>query len=247
MSTVEATDDRRGSGDGGHRGRRSRPLLAAIAVFAVGFLIVLVALIGALAARGPANIEGNAVTPAQYVVWAPGGRWACQAANPVPAEAGRLRVTAAVIVSRRVPRALPTPPLELRLRAGARTIATGLARAGWRQGVVDIPLRSVARPSPGGELCLRVRGRGTLAVAGELRPPEQSANVGGRPAAGNMSLLWLERTEPTRFDELGSIQDHLDAFSPSPFGGLALVLVALGALGLWALAGWLLLGARWRR
>ena len=128
-------------------------------VVAVGALALVVGVVLSLSTPGRALLGTNGLQEQQFVrIVGPHGK-ACQAGETVPANAGRVRLRIGTYGP-------PGPDLTLRFLLHGRLVTSGTLPAGWVQGDTEVPIRPIARTSPGDRLCIENGGSGRLALAG---------------------------------------------------------------------------------
>src|SRR5271154_3179212 len=112
--------------------------LAAIVVFFVVFLL----------GKAPRRSGSNLTPNGSYVAAIDAGQQACQEGELLPADTAALRATLGTYGE-------PGPALAVTL-TGARgePLSSGALQAGWRQGVVQIPIRHVSAASQGVRVCV---------------------------------------------------------------------------------------------
>jgi hypothetical protein len=143
-------------------------------VVAAGLLAIVVVLAVALLQRAPRR-SGSDLTPnGAFVVALSHGQEACQGGELVPIDTAALQMTIATYGK-------PGPALSVMI-TGPRgeTLTMGGLTAGWRQGVVRIPLARVAKATEGASVCLRDNGPWSVAVAGDIPDPGYDMQVGGK-------------------------------------------------------------------
>lgn len=150
----------------------------------------------------------------------------CQSQGTVPRDAGRIVLTIGTYGP-------PGPALSVSYRDEGLTVGGGQLSAGWKQGVVSIPLRPRAAELSGVRLCIHSAGGARLALAGE--PAGELARVGGTTQAGRVSVTgYTTRAQSTLslFPELGRRIGRGSAALLGAWSVWAIVLLTLTALGL---------------
>lgn len=147
---------------------------------AVGVVALLVTFGIALTAREPRLSGSNYTPPEAFVTAVQPGQQACQGSELLPGDTAAVRLTIGTY-------GRPGPPLTLTATGPAgRTLTRGVLGAGWRQGVVRIPVRRVTSATNDVRLCVGVAPppRGSaIALGGNVQPGEE-IEVGGRSFQG---------------------------------------------------------------
>jgi hypothetical protein len=151
-------------------------------VVAVGLCAIAVAFAVMLLGSSPRR-SGSDLTPnGAFVAVLGAGQQTCQGGEPLPADTSALQMTIGTYGA-------PGPPLRVVVTgADGRVLTSGGLPAGWRQGVVRIPVAHVATATQGTRVCLQdaeaLGGTRTIALAGDLPDPGYSMTVAGRTVAG---------------------------------------------------------------
>jgi hypothetical protein len=142
-------------------------------VVAAGLTGLLVALVVLLAQAGPRRSGSDLTLNGSFVVILNGGQQACQDQELLPADTSALQMTIGTYGA-------PGSPLRVSVtgRRGEALTSGGLA-AGWRQGVVRIPVAHVSRATGSARVCLRNDGSSRLALAGNYPVPGYTMQVAG--------------------------------------------------------------------
>jgi hypothetical protein len=199
------------------------------AVLVAGLVAVLVA-IGIGGTHAVRRVDGsNGVGSEQFVAVVGPRQVLCQRDEIVPAGAGSLRLTIGTYDK-------PGPPLRTSVEIGGkRVLGVGQLAAGWKQGIVDVPLGADApRALTGARICVANRSAGRLAVAGAVLGASSAARVAGRPARGRVRIAYIDGKPRSTWDLAGTIASRM-TFAHGLWDGLApwvaLALVLLGAGG----------------
>jgi hypothetical protein len=127
-----------------------------------GVLALLVALAVVLTGSAPRRSGSNYVPADVFVTPISPGQAICQEGEEVPADTGSLRMTLGSYFR-------PGPALRVQgRRADGTLVMSGGLPAGWREGIVSIPVRRVNRQVQGVQLCVIDAGSGRIAVGGDV-------------------------------------------------------------------------------
>jgi hypothetical protein len=154
--------------------------VAGVGLTAVAVILALVLL------HGDQRRSGSDLTPnGAFVAALRAGQHACQDGELLPADTAAVRLTIGTY-------GLPGPPVQITFTGphGESLTQGGLA-AGWRQGVVDIPVRHVSNASAGVRVCLRNSGPQSIALAGDLPDPGYRMEVGGSSVEGRLRYDYM--------------------------------------------------------
>jgi hypothetical protein len=157
-------------------------------VAAIGVAAIAVASVIVLLQRAPRR-SGTDLTPnGAFVAGIHGGQEVCQGGELLPADTAALQMTIGTYGK-------PGPPITVTVtdpRGGV--VASGRLGAGWRQGIVRIPITRVAQPSEHNHICIRQE-RATpersIALAGDLPDPGQHMHVAGRSVEGRLRYEFM--------------------------------------------------------
>jgi hypothetical protein len=195
---------------------------------AAGCVVLLALVLLNLAQRDSRLVGTNAVPARQPVADVPPGQQLCQRGVTLPAGAAKLVLSISTSGN-------PGPPLEATVTEGGRTLATGRAPGGWKDGAIGIPMSEVARSHTGADVCFVNRGGVRLSVYGAPTAFESRLTVGRTRFPAEVALLWSGKFE-SWFAAIPGIADNVTNAGTSLFGpatlwlAFALVLIA-GALG----------------
>ncbi len=104
----------------------------------------------------------------------------CQGEELLPADTSALRVTIGTYDK-------PGPPIELTVTGPhGEDLTSGRLGAGWRQGLVQIPVRHVSDATQGAQICLHDEGPGPITVAGAVPDPGFHMQVGNSTIEGRL-------------------------------------------------------------
>src|SRR5271166_6214247 len=143
-------------------------------VLAVGIGAIVAVFAVLLLHRGQRR-SGSDLTPNGAFVAALGpGQRACQEGELLPADTAAVRITIGTY-------GRPGPPVRLTVTGPhGETLTAGGLRAGWRQGVVQIPVAHVSSATEGARVCLFSDGPQPIALGGDLPDPGYHLEVAGR-------------------------------------------------------------------
>ena len=142
-------------------------------VVAAGLTGLLVALVVLLLQQEPRRSGSDLTLNGSFVVILNAGQQACQDQELLPADTSALQMTIGTYGA-------AGQPLRVSV-AGPRgeALTSGGLAAGWRQGVVRIPVAHVSRASGSARVCLRNDGSSPLALAGNYPDPGYTMQVAG--------------------------------------------------------------------
>jgi 4-amino-4-deoxy-L-arabinose transferase-like glycosyltransferase len=202
----------------------ARPIALLCAVVVLAALVL-----PQLLHRAPRIVGSNGVAPMQFVATSAGGGRLCQAHEVLVGGAGALRTTIGTFHQ-------PGPALAVEWRRAGRVLDRATLAAGWKEGVVRIPLAAVPRETTGElELCISARGpwRGRLAWGGETAAPGSGVSVDGAAKPGRLSFVSEAPGRPSllaMFDTAASRFGAGNARWLGAWSWWAIVLLVLGAL-----------------
>src|SRR3954468_9174902 len=144
--------------------------------------VVLAALVIPQLMHGAPRVSGfNGIEPGVFSVTTNGQTRLCQRSETLFAGTRDVRLTIGTYHA-------PGPRIDMAWTKDGRTVARGTLPAGWREGVIRVPLSAAPRTDvPGATVCFSTRGR--LAWAGRTLPERDGATVNGRPGTGQLSLV----------------------------------------------------------
>jgi hypothetical protein len=143
-------------------------------VLASGLLVLVVAFAVLLTHAEPRR-SGTDYTPnANFAAVLKPRQETCQAHELLPADTAAVRMTIGTYGA-------PGPRVSVSLTGGhSEALTAGGLAAGWRQGVVEIPVAHVYRASAEATACLRDDGPSRVAVAGDSGDSFHTMQVAGR-------------------------------------------------------------------
>ncbi len=183
------------------------------AVLAAGLGLLAVAIAFGVTNATRTLIGSNAISPATFVAILEPGGVLCQAGERVPEGTGLLRMTIGTYGA-------PGPALRVAVQDGDRPVLpVGDLAAGWRQGIVDLPLgATTTRAVPSARVCIANRGTARLAFAGaETGTP---ARVAGKPGRGRARIEYVLGKRLSGHSLRATIASRM-TFARGLWGGLA--------------------------
>jgi hypothetical protein len=152
-------------------------------VLAGGLLAIVVAFTVLLSHSEPRR-SGSDLTPnANFAAMLSAGQQTCQDQELLPADTAALRMTIGTYGK-------PGPRLSVSLTGPhGEPLTTGGLAAGWRQGVVEIPVAHVSAATAEARVCLRDDGPSRVALAGDSGDQFHEMQVAGKKVE-NARLLY---------------------------------------------------------
>lgn len=171
-------------------------------------------------------LGSNSIAPSEFVAVVGARRVLCQVGESLPAGTGLLRLTIGTYDK-------PGPPLRIAVQAGDRPLlGAGTLAAGWRQGVVDLPLgATTTRTLPSARVCIANRGSGRIALAGAQLGAR--ARVAGRAARGRVRIEYISGEPLSPWSLASTMKDRM-TFGRGLWDGVApwaALLLVLGGVG----------------
>jgi hypothetical protein len=149
------------------------------AVAVAGSIALAGVLLAMLLHSGPRRAGTDSTPDGVFVASLLGGQKACQGAERLPADTASLRITVGTYGK-------PGPPLGASVTAASGQVLTsGVLKAGWRQGIISIPVRRVRTASEPVQVCFAnlQRGHSTpIVIAGDLGDPGYTMQIAGHTA-----------------------------------------------------------------
>ena len=154
-------------------------------VLAVGIGAIVAVFAVLLLHRGQRR-SGSDLTPNGAFVASLGpGQQACQEGELLPADTAALRITIGTY-------GRLGPPVRLTVTGPhGETLTAGGLGAGWRQGVVQIPVAHVSSATEGARVCLLSAGPQPIALGGDLPDPGYHLEVAGRTIEGRLRYDYM--------------------------------------------------------
>jgi hypothetical protein len=195
---------------------------------AVGLGALVVIFAGVLLQKDERRSGTNLAPFGSFVAVLGAGQSTCQEDELMPADTSAVRATIGSY-------GRPGPSLQISFTGpGSRPLSSGSLRAGWRQGVVEIPIRHVSATTQGAHVCLRNVGPGSIAIAGALPDPGYHMQVAANTVEGRLRYDYMRPGRESWLELLPAIV-HRSTFAKSGLlrhwawaGALVLMLLALG-------------------
>jgi hypothetical protein len=152
---------------------------------AVGLAAVVV-ILGAVLAQKDQRPSGTDRTHAgAFVATLRAGQSACQQGELLPADTSAVRATIGTF-------GRPGPALQIAFSGAHReALAAGSLKAGWRAGLVQIPLPHIATSTDGVQVCLRNIGPGAIGIAGQQVYPGFHMVLAGKEVEGQLRYDYM--------------------------------------------------------
>ena len=130
--------------------------------------------------------SGSDLTPnGAFVTAIIAGQRTCQEGELLPADTSAIRATIGTYGK-------PGPSLQVTLTGPpGELLSSGGLRAGWREGVVRIPIAHVSSATEGVRVCLRNAGPGPIAIAGALPDPGYHMELGSSTIEGRLRYDYM--------------------------------------------------------
>jgi hypothetical protein len=175
---------------------------------AVGLAAVVVILAAVLAQRDQRPSGTNLIHAGSFVATLHAGQSACQAGELLPADTAAVRATIGSYNR-------PGPLIQISFRGSrGEALRSGSLAAGWRQGLVQIPLRRVSLATAGVSVCLRDVGPGAIAIAGQQAAPGFQMTVAGKTLEGHLRYDYMRPGRESWLELLPTIV-HRSTFAKS--------------------------------
>jgi hypothetical protein len=152
---------------------------------AMGLTAIVVILVAVLLQRDQRR-SGTDLTPNGAFVAALGaGQQTCQNQELLPADTSAVRMTIGSY-------GRPGPPVKVAFTGPrGQTLSAGTLPAGWREGVVQIPVSHVSKATDGVQVCLRDGGHEPIAIAGAVPDPGYQMQVGSKTVEGRLRYDYM--------------------------------------------------------
>jgi hypothetical protein len=195
---------------------------------AVGLAALAVVIVAVLFHSGERR-SGSDLTPnGAFVAALSAGQQACQEGELLPADTSAVRVTLGAYDK-------PGPAIAVGFTGPhGEPLSSGGLPAGWKQGVVRIPITHVSRASEGVHVCLRDAGPGAIAIAGTDPDPGLHMVVAGKTVEERLRYDYLRPGSETWL-QLAPVIAHRTTLAKSGLirhwawaGALLLMLLAVG-------------------
>ncbi len=137
-----------------------------------------------------------------------GGQATCQEGELLPADTAAVEMTIGTYGK-------PGPPLRVTFTGPhGEALTTGGLPAGWRQGVVRIPIARWSRPTEGVWACLTDTGQQPITVAGAVPDPGYIMDVAGAKVEGRLRYDFMRAGRESWLELLPTIA-HRSTFAKS--------------------------------
>jgi hypothetical protein len=195
---------------------------------AVGLGAVVV-ILGAVLLQKDQRRSGTNFAPfGSFVAVLGAGQSACQEAELLPADTSAVRATIGSY-------GRPGPRLQISFDGpGGRLLSSGSLSAGWRQGVVQIPIRHVSTDTADVRVCLHDLGPGSITIAGAVPDPGYEMQIATHTVEGRLRYDYMRPGRESWLELLPTIVHH-STFAKAGFlrrwawlAALMLMLVAVG-------------------
>jgi 4-amino-4-deoxy-L-arabinose transferase-like glycosyltransferase len=197
------------------------------AALAIAFAVIIAAVVAQLAHETTRLAGSNNVRPDEFVVTTKDRARLCQRHEALFEQTAFVRMTIGTY-------GRPGPPLTVSWQKEGHELTRAELPAGWRDGVVRIPL---AHPPPASvgdvTVCFQTTEPARLAWAGESVDRPQGATVDAKRRPGKLSMVSELSDKRSLFDMLSSAASRYQAGNTSWFGEWTfwgLIAVLLGAL-----------------
>jgi hypothetical protein len=193
-------------------------------------LAAIVAIFAVVLVQKDQRRSGSDLTPnGAFVAPLAAGQRTCQDDELLPADTSALRATIGSY-------GRPGPPVQLTVTGpDGRVLTAGGLRAGWRQGIVQIPIAHVSTATDGARVCLRDGGPGPIAVAGAVPDPGFHMQVGSKTVEGRLRYDYMRPGRESWLELIPTIV-HRSTIAKSSlvrrWAWLAALLLMLFAVGL---------------
>jgi hypothetical protein len=169
-------------------------------------LVALLAVAGLFLSEKAQRLSGTDLTPNNaFIKTLTPGSQLCQDQELLPADTSALEMTMGTYGH-------PGPSLAVRFTGpSGRTLTTGNLKAGWTQGVVQIPVAHVSQPTAGTTFCMRDEGPGLVVLAGYGADLGYSLRLNGRTYENQR--LRIDYLRPGRESWLALIPTIIHRFS----------------------------------
>jgi hypothetical protein len=159
-------------------------LTPARVVVALGLLALIAAALAILLQSAPRRAGTNLTSNTGYVIPLQAGGQLCEPGELLPGDTGALRLSISSA-------AAPAPPLDVTIGAGTRSLARGHLAAGWRPGLVTIPVSRIRETQQGATVCLVNRGSHSISFGGSVPDADFYVVLGGKPLSGRMRIEYM--------------------------------------------------------
>ncbi|HEX3909328.1 MAG TPA: hypothetical protein VHW67_01335 [Solirubrobacteraceae bacterium] len=167
-------------------------------VVAIGLPAITIAAIAILAGSAPRRAGTNLTADTGYVLPLDPGRQLCEPAELVPGDTAALRLN----ISSGAPQG---PRLDLTMSNADGPVGVGGLAAGWRSGVLSIPVSRVRTTKQAVMICLVNRGTTRVAFGGSVPDSGFYVVIGGKPLSGRMRIEYMRPGSETWFSLLPTL------------------------------------------
>jgi hypothetical protein len=137
-----------------------------------------------------------------------GGQATCQEGELLPADTAAVEMTIGTYGK-------PGPPLRVAFTGPhGEALTTGSLPAGWRQGIVRIPIPHWSRPTEGVRVCLTDAGSQPITLAGAVPDPGYTMDVAGAKVEGRLRYDYMRPGRESWLELLPTIV-HRSTFARS--------------------------------
>jgi hypothetical protein len=173
--------------------------------------------------------SGSDLTPnGAFIAPLLAGQETCQEGELLPADTSAIRVTIGTYGK-------PGPPVHVTFTGPhGHLLSSGGLPAGWREGVVRIPIAHVSNATDGARVCLRNSGPGAITLAGALPDPGYRMQVASTTIEGRLRYDYLRPGSESWLELLPTIV-HRSTLGKAGLvrhwawaGALVLMLLAVG-------------------
>jgi hypothetical protein len=153
-------------------------------VVTLGLLAIALAGVAILAQRAPRRAGTNLTADVGNVVPLAPGRPLCQPAELVPGDTSALRLSA----SSAAPQG---PRLTTTIYGAHGAVSSGTLAAGWRAGIVSIPVARIKSTLQDALVCVADLGSRPIALGGSVPDGDFYVVVAGKPLSGRLRIEYL--------------------------------------------------------
>ena len=166
-------------------GSSHRPRLTPVRVLlAVGLLALFGAALAILLQREPRLAGTNLTSDVGFVIPLGPGQQLCEPGELLPGDTGALKLDATT-------NGVASPALSAALSGPGGPVGTGVLNAGWRPGIVSIPVSRVPDTVSGATVCLRNLGASQVAFGGSAPDSGFFIQIAGKPLSGRLRIEYM--------------------------------------------------------
>lgn len=195
---------------------------------AVGLAAVALILLAVLLAKDQRRSGGDMTPNGAFVAGLGAGQQTCQEGELLPADTSAMRATIGSYGK-------PGPPVRVTLTGPhGELLSSGGLRAGWKEGIVQIPIAHVSKATEGVRVCLGDAGAGPITIAGAQPDPGFHMQVGDRTIEARLRYDYMRPGRESWLQLLPTIV-HRSTLAKSGLvrhwawaGALVLMLLAIG-------------------